>query len=77
MSLVKTKNGIKPTTEHVSDVSEIFGVMDSNRANNFVIRKHKDGSISLTKFQWRYSMEQGREIWKVIEHTQTGGNYAG
>jgi hypothetical protein len=76
MSFVRSNNGIRPTIETVSDVSEIFGVIDSNRANNFVIRKHKDGSISLTKFQWRYSMSRGREIWKVIEHTQIGGNYA-
>ena len=76
MSLVRTKNGMRTSIEAVSDVSEIFGVIDSNRANNFVIRKHKDGSISFTEFRWEYDMNRGREIWKTTSHKRTGGHYA-
>lgn len=76
MSLVRTKNGMRPSIEPVSNVSEIFSVIDSSRANNFVIRKHKDGSISLTEFRWEYDMNRGREIWKTASHKRIGGNYA-
>ena len=77
MSFVKTKSGIRHAIPHkgLSDVAEIYGVIDSDREHNFVVRKHTDGSVSLTEFRRAYSVAKGREIWDVVHYKRIGGTY--
>ena len=77
MSFVKTKHGVRHAIPHngLSDVVEIYGVIDQKREHNFVIRKHTDGSVSLTEFRLAYSVAKGRDIWDAVEYKRIGGDY--
>lgn len=73
MNFIKTNKRIMQPIQKISDVVEIFGVIDKNRTHNFVIRKHSDGSISLTKFTRQYSSIRNRMIWTPSHFERTGG----
>lgn len=57
-----------------SPIVKIESVVDNSKDYKFVIRKHRDGSISFTRFLRFYSPVRDADIWHAAEHSQIGGN---